>query len=100
MRQATDEEKAKLLAAREKEAKEMRDAIDAVLSTDSGKKLWGYLCRVCGFNRSSLVLDFQKGDVRAEGTTYNEARREVYLRLRTFASPERLKEVEYLKENQ
>jgi len=82
------------------EAKQLGESINALLKTADGKRVFGFLCRVCGFNRSSLVVDLTTGDIKNSSTAYNEARREIYLRLRAFADSNLLKEIEYQKENQ
>jgi cytochrome c5 len=87
-------------AAREEEVKRLRESINTVLKTPEGKRVFGYLCRICGFNKSSLCINPTSREVQAESTTYNEAMRKVYLLLRELAEPDLLKEIEYLKENQ
>ena len=65
-------------------------------STDSGKRVLLYLMRECGYQSPSTVLDPKTLEVKKESTVYNEARRDIYLRLRSMlkADPEILIDVE------
>jgi hypothetical protein len=100
VKEEAEKQRAEAIAKAQKETETLKAAVAGVLKTSDGKKLWGYLHKICGQRRSSLVVDFNTAQVRAESTTYNEARRELYLRLSALADPNDLKDVEYLKENQ
>lgn len=95
-----EEKKMDAAAERELAAKKLRNDIDTVLTTEAGKRFMGYLCRICGYNKPSAVVDPATGDVRGSATIYNEARRAVYLQVRANADAELLKAIEYNKENQ
>ena len=70
-----------------------RLAIDAVLKTEEGRRVWGLLFRFCGYAESAVVLNgagVQRDDMRL----YLESRRSVYVQLRKMASPAVLHPVE------
>jgi len=90
-----EEEKAAYLAKIAAQKSEMKRVVADVLATESGKRMFLFLHNVCGWNTSSLVLNQTTGEVDPVGTTFNEARRTVYLRLRELAPVAVLKEVEY-----
>jgi len=72
----------------------MRD-FDDVFSSESGKIVLKYINKICGFDTPSLVVNKQTGDICKEAVIYNEARRNVYLEIRSLLRPKVLKEVEY-----
>lgn len=80
--------------ADEKTAAALRASVDGVLQTDTGRYLMRYLFANCGFARSSLAVG-KDGRIDLEGTTWNEARRDVYVRLRKYATPALLAAVEF-----
>ena len=77
-----------------KEAAKVGHALDNVLRSEDGRTVMTHLFRICGYNRSSVVVNPQTGDIKVDGTVYNEARRAVYLQLRRMASPVLLAPVE------
>ena len=66
------------------------------LSTASGKEFLGWLLRECGFHQPSVVYNAESGEIRLQATAYNEAKRDVYLRVRNLLAsrPDILAEVE------
>ena len=69
-------------------------ALDAILKTEEGRTVIKYLFDISGYNKTSIAGDRRNGDVLTNATIYNEARREIYIRLRGWASPELLGPVE------
>lgn len=67
--------------------------VSRVSNTHDGRTLLNYLCVETGFALPATVVT-QTGKVDVEGTFYNNARRDVYLRLRQFMTPEVIKAVE------
>ena len=91
MRNQTDEEKLRagtVTAAREKQRKQDegdRLAVDAILKTEEGRRVWGLLFRLTGYNQSSLIRRTD-GEVSALSTECMEAQRLIYIKLRKKAS--------------
>ena len=65
----------------------LKTAVDAVLRTEAGIKLWAYLARRCGFFTSSLSRRTD-GEIAELGTEAREAQRLIYLELRALAATE------------
>ena len=65
-------------------------------ATDSGKEFLRWLLRESGFHQPSVIYNSETGDIKTESTVYNEAKRDVYLRVRALLSsrPDILSEVE------
>jgi len=79
----------KAILARDK----MVTAMSQVAATDAGKKILNFLFIDTGFTLPSTVVT-KSGKVDVDGTFHNNARRDVYLRLRQFMTPEVIKAVE------
>ena len=79
-----------------RDAKEdkLAGALDAILKTEEGRIVIKYLFNISGYNKTSIAGDSRSGEVMPMATIYNEARRELYIRLRSWASPELLGPVE------
>jgi len=68
-------------------------AISRVATTEDGRILLNFLFVDTGFALPATVVT-KSGKVDIEGTFHNNARRDVYLRLRQFMTPEVIKAVE------
>jgi len=68
-------------------------AISRVAATDDGRTLLNFLFIDTGFALPSTVVT-KSGKVDMEATFHNNARRDVYLRLRQLMAPEVIKAVE------
>lgn len=79
----------KTIAARNK----FISIVSRVASTEDGQALLRFLYDDTGFALPSTVVT-KTGKVDIEGTFHNNARRDVYLRLRQFMTPEVIKAVE------
>ena len=73
--------------AARREAARLRQSVDAVLKTEAGQVMWGFLFRVCGYNKTSLTQKTDN-DIAEMPTACKEAQRLVYIELRKLASPE------------
>jgi len=71
----------------------MVGVVSRVANTEDGRALLNFLYRDTGFALPSTVVT-KTGKVDVEGTFHNNARRDVYLRLRQFMIPEVIKSVE------
>lgn len=73
-----------------------RKALAECFSTDAGKTTLKWLMNECGYQQPSVIYDSKSGEIRVEATVYNEAKRDIYLRLRSLLSsrPDILMEVE------
>ena len=87
-------EKAEIQAAADASREMFRNQVNSVLQTDAGKAVFRYLFGICGFDKPSRVVT-STGAVDPIGTTCNDERRSVYLRLRAHADPRLLADVEY-----
>ena len=82
--------------ARNKEIDIVQRAINRLVKTQDGKVFINWLMKLCGFARSSIVVDPATGNICAEASAYNEARKTVYYRIRSLIKPDDLYEIEYL----
>lgn len=75
----------------------LHEAVDTVLRTEAGRRVFAHLFHVCGYNVSSLS---RKGDgeIAPIATECREAQRMVYIRLRNLASYDLLRAAEELAE--
>jgi hypothetical protein len=80
------------------QSEKLHKSVDEVLRSEAGRTLFAHLFNICGYNASSTVVNPVTGEVSPEATTYNEARRGVYLHLRRLASYDLLKAAEELAE--
>ena len=76
-----------------KRAARLRRGVDKILRDEDCSEVFKFLHDICGWAKSSTVIAAD-GRVDAEGTAYNEARRDVYLRLRALATRSFLTPVE------
>lgn len=76
------------------ETKKLEQDMTRVCATDSGRNVLRYLMSECGFHNASIVADQQSGEINPLGTVYNEARRNLWLKLRKLMSREHLIAVE------
>lgn len=79
----------------EAKRKKLSDAINAVLSTDSGKELFKFIYGYCAFEKSALVVNPITRQVDKDSTLYNVALRDLYLELRSLADRSLLMSVEF-----
>lgn len=91
----TEEEKKRAIEKLKVEHERVKNAVETVSGTVPGKVLLRYLNYICGFDKSSLVIHPQTGEINAVATAYNESRRSVYLQLRSMIPIAVLKEIEY-----
>ncbi len=77
------------------EYEKLRRAFNGIAKTEHGKTVLRYLKRDCGFAKTSLVMNPQACDINPIGSIYNEARKDVYHRIRQFIDVEFLKQIEY-----
>lgn len=81
----------KALEAKEKSEgqKERRIAADMneVFATGAGMNVLRWIMDECGFLKPSVVYNKETYDVQDKATVYNEARRNLYLRLRKYLKP-------------
>lgn len=77
----------------------LRGHIDNVLRTESGRALFAYLFKDCGYNQSSIIVNPNSMELNLTSTAHNEARRSVYVRLRKKASASLLHPAEELAES-
>lgn len=65
-------------------------------STGSGKDVLRWLIKECGFHQPSVIYNAEDGNIKIDATVYNEAKRDVYLRIRGLleSDPSILAEVE------
>jgi hypothetical protein len=84
---------------RKRRESEIRVAVDVVLRTAAGRKLWAYLFHACGYSVTSLSHRAD-GEVAGVATECKEAQRLIYLNLRKLASPELRAQAELEAESQ
>ena len=80
---------------KEKETEQFKRSINAVAETPDGRAVLRYIMRECGHNMSSVVQDPQSLEINTISTVWNEAKRDVYTRLRSFIDKKNLIEIEF-----
>lgn len=65
-----------------------------VFSSDAGVRVGRALMNWCGFHSVSVVADPTTGEINDRSTLYNEARRNLYLEMRSFLNREIIKAIE------
>lgn len=78
-----------------KEIQKLRNAFNIVAKTSAGKKVFRYLMRECGFSKSSLVASYETGEINPLGSIYNEARKDVYYKVRNLLDKENIIAIEF-----
>jgi hypothetical protein len=76
----------------------LHEAVDTILRTEAGRRVFAHLFHLCGYNVSSLVRQ-SDGEIALLSTECREAQRMVYIRLRNLASYDLLRAAEELAEN-
>lgn len=73
-----------------------KKSVTKVANTGDGQLFLYYLMKECGYQMPSVVTDGSSGKLLMDSTIYNEARRDIYLRVRNLLkdSPELLKKIE------
>lgn len=78
---------------RQRRAAALRMAVDEVLKTPAGRRVWAALFHACGYSVSSLTTR-PDGEVAPLSTECKEAQRLIYINLRKLASRELLRGAE------
>ena len=95
----TPKEKAAKKAKQAKFAKEANDKLkamfDAVAATEDGRNLFKYFMELLGFHKNTVTMNPTTGEINKEISVYLEARRSVYLDMRTNISDRYLKKIEF-----
>lgn len=79
---------------RHKQEAQLKRDLNETFSTPAGRRSLFWLMQICGYQRPSVVADPQSGEVVINSTVYNEARRNLYLTLRSFLTRQILTDVE------
>jgi len=75
-------QKADVMQKRKSEEARSQKAACECFATESGQRVLLWLMKECGFLEPSCVLSPTTLEINKESTVYNEAKRDVYLRLR------------------
>ncbi len=73
----------------------LRKSFSEVFAGEAGENALKHIKNMCGYDKSSIVIDTRSGEINDRATLFNEARRVVYLEIRRFVDSEILKKVEY-----
>lgn len=76
----------------------LEGAVDEILRTESGRRVFAHLFQICEYNGNNLAVSSQKG-VDTQASLYNMARRSVYIQMRKLGAPELVHAVENEIEN-
>ncbi len=68
---------------------------NTVVATEEGLDVFRFIMDICGYQKRSVLMDSQTGEVNKEATVYLEARRSIYLDIRQYISPKFLKKIEF-----
>lgn len=72
----------------------IKQALGRVSRTKDGKDVIRYIMHRCGFKTPSVVANPTTGEIYTDSTVYNEARRNLYLELRSLIPKEELNLIE------
>lgn len=97
-RRERKETEERLAALRRAADQRFRNAAEEVARTPAGVQFLIGLFHLCGYNRTSVVTRPDTGEVIESATTFNDARRSVYVDVRAKISPEARAKVEALAE--
>lgn len=75
-----------------------RQDMARVANTESGRAVLREIMKQCGYQKPSVVANPQTCELNAGSTFYNEGRRNLWLRLRSFISNDMLALVELFDE--
>lgn len=78
-----------------REKQRLRNAFNNVAKTDAGRKVFRYLMQECGFLKPALVASCATGEINPLGSIYNEARKDVYYKIRGFLDKENIIAIEF-----
>lgn len=76
------------------EFKKLKQDFNQTFNSPHGKSVLRYLLNQCGYQSVSTTMNPQSGEINTVATIYNEARRNVYLKIRSFLMEEILRDVE------
>lgn len=68
----------------------LKQQLKRVLKTADGIAVFRYLFNECGYDRPSVVADPTTGEILTNSTNYNEARRNIWVKLRKLMPREPL----------
>lgn len=80
---------------KEKAIEALKRSFNAVASTPDGIAVLRYIMKDCGFFKTSTVMNPATFEINTIGTVWNEARRDVYRRLRGFIDKDKLIQIEF-----
>lgn len=78
-----------------KERQRKIELFNQVFATEEGVLVLKEIAQMCGQNKVSIVADPASGEINPLSTIYNEARRNLYLSIRSYIRPSTLKKVEF-----
>lgn len=79
----------------EKAINSLKSSFNAVAKTPDGRAVLRYLMRDCGYNKSAVVQDPTTFEINTVSTVWNEAKKDVYERLRNYIDKEELIKIEF-----
>lgn len=75
----------------------IRRVVKRLADTQDGKEFINYLMRLCGFGKSSLVINPTTLEINTVSSVYNEARETIYHEIRNLIDDKKvLAEIEYM----
>lgn len=81
--------------ARKAKAARVRNAFIKVSNTEAGRDVFRFLMAECGFLKPSVNANAQTGEIFTDNTVYNEARRNLYLKVRGLIPAQSLVKIEF-----
>ncbi len=82
-----------------KQQKLLKRDFEVVAASPEGLNVMKYIFNLSGYSKVLIVGNPTTGDVHDRGTLYNNARRAIWLELRSFIPTRILKKIEYEKLN-
>lgn len=93
-RQKAKEKEEYLKKKHQEEYRKVRTAVQALAGDKNFQIALRHLAKICGFWKSSIVVDRETGRVFLESTSVNEGRRSVYLDFRRLFTDEMRRDIE------
>ena len=79
----------------EKRVNSLKKDYEDVCNTPEGIRVLRHIFLMCGYSKSSIVMNRESYEINTQSTVYNEARRNLYLEMRSFLDKKNLMKIEY-----
>ncbi len=79
----------------EKKFKRLRTSFIKIAELPEGLDIFRFIMEECGYQKNNIVFNPETREINTNASHYLEARRSVYLQLRTYIPAKHLKKIEF-----